>query len=221
MSTALLVGTAVLALTAGDAVAWQSNFVGKATNIRPIASASILYSQNKVKDYGYSILSQNFSSGLTSYNSAAADDFVVPAGKTWKVTGVDVAGAYFYGKGPARSEVITFFKNGTGHPGTVIGQPQTVNCTDTAGSFVCAINAVKLTGGKKGKRYWLSVVANCDYSSCGEWGWIQNTTTHHDPGQWENPGGGINATCTSWKNTSSCIANAADDFAFDLRGRSN
>jgi hypothetical protein len=218
--TALLIGTAVLSLTAGDALASQSNLVAKATNIRPVSSASILYNQNKVKDYGYSIVSQNFDSDLMSYDSAAADDFVVPAGKIWKVTGVDVAGEYFSGNGPASSQVITFFKNGTGHPGTVIGQAQTVNCTDTAGSFACAINTVQLTGGKKGKRYWLSIVANCN-SKCGEWGWIQNTITHHDPGQWENPGGGFGYGCSSWTDTSSCIANAADDFAFDLKGRSN
>lgn len=183
---------------------------------------TVLYDQNR--NYGYSILSQNFTSGSfgTSYDSSAADDFVVPAGTVWKVTGVDVAGQYFVGSGPAKSVVVTFYRNEGGRPGTIISR-QTLACSDTAGSFACTIPTVTLKGGGNGKRYWLSIVANCDYSSCGEWGWVQNIKTHKDPGQWENPAGGLGLGCTSWSDTSSCNlqTDGADDFAFDLRGKSN
>lgn len=219
--TALLAASAVLAVVAGNATAGHREIAAPEFRARlPVRlGPGMLYSQNS--EYGYSILSQNFTSGSfgTGYNAAAADDFVIPAGTSWKITGVDVAGQYFVGTGPAKSEVITFFNNAAGRPGTMIGRPQTVNCTDTGGNFACTILAVKLRGGRaREKKYWLSVVANCD-SACGEWGWVQNKTTHHSPGQWENPGGGLGIGCTSWTKTSSCIANAADDFAFDLRGK--
>jgi hypothetical protein len=142
--TALLAGTAMLALTTGCALAGTLPvFAAKTATIRPPqAGGNILYSQNS--NYGYSIISQNFTSGsMAAYNAVAADDFVVPRGKTWKVTGVDAAGEYFFGTGPASSEIITFYKNADSHPGTVVGRPQTVNCTDTAGSFACTVNRVK------------------------------------------------------------------------------
>ena len=220
--TALLAGTALLALTAGALAASRPGAMTKTIDSHPIQSGgNILYSQNS--DYAYSIISQNFTSGsLSSYDTAAADDFVVPKGKTWTVTRVDVAGIYFKGSGPASSEVITFYKNNHGHPGKVVGKPMTVNCTDNAGSFACKIGRRKLAGGTKDTRYWLSVVANCDYNSCGEWGWTQ-TSTHKNPGQWENPGGGLGTTCSTWNNTSSCLTQSGvmDDYAFDLKGKSS
>lgn len=215
----LLCGVAILALTAASVGATpRSGHTVDAANNR-VAGGDILYNQNH--DYGYSVISQNFASESVD-NAAAADDFMVPKGKIWNVTGVDVAGEYFVGTGPASSEIITFYKTDHGRPGKVMGAPQTLTCTDTAGNFACTIKTVHLSGGTKGKRYWLSVVANCD-SACGEWGWIQNTATHHDPGQWENPGGGLGFGCTSWNDTSSCItlSGVVDDFAFDLRGKSN
>jgi len=220
--TVLLAASAMLALVAGNALAGGSGVVATGTAARP-SGEKILYNQNK--NHGYTIISQNFTSGSfgTSYNAVAADDFVVPAGAIWKVTRVDVAGQYFQGAGPAKSEVITFYKNDKGRPGIVIGHAQTLTCADTAGSFACTIQAVTLKGGANGNRYWLSVVANCDYNKCGEWGWVQNTATHKDPGQWENPAGGLGLGCTSWSDTSSCgmQTGGADDFAFDLRGKSN
>jgi len=222
--TAALVASAVLSLLAGSALAGQPGKAGTRANAPPAWSGGdMLYNQNN--HYGYAIVSQNFTSGSqgTADNAAAADDFVVPKGETWKVTEVDVTGEYFYLSGPATSEVMTFYKNENGHPGTVLGQPQKLNCTETSGSFACAIKPVTLRGGPKGKRYWISFVANCDYKKCGGWGWVQNTITHRNPGQWENPGGGLGLGCTSWSATSTCNlqTGGANDFAFDLRGKTN
>jgi hypothetical protein len=222
--TALLAGTAMFALaSSGVLAAPHPATVARAINHQPIQSkGSTLYNQNS--NYDYAIVSQNFTSGSmgTAYDAAAADDFVVPRGKTWKVTGVDAAGVYFYGSGPASSEVITFYKNNQGHPGDIVGKPQTVVCTDSAGNFACKILGVKLNGGKRGTRYWLSVVANCSYDACGEWGWTQ-TSTHNRPGQWENPGGAFGTTCSTWNNTSTCLTQSGvvDDYAFALKGKSS
>ena len=51
--------------------------------------------------------------------------------------------------------------------------------------------------------------------------WVQNTVTHNNPGQWENPGGGFGTGCSTWNNTSTCVGSGADDFAYDLIGTSS
>ena len=220
----LFATSAAVALSVGSALAGpHPAFAAKATSLDPIQSAgTTLYSQNS--NYANAVISQNFTSGSlgTAYNAAAADDFVVPKGKTWTVTKVDAAGVYFYRSGPASSEVITFYKNSQGHPGSVVGRPQKIVCTDNAGNFSCKMSPVKLNGGNNGAKYWLSVVANCNYGSCGEWGWTQ-TSTHNHPGQWENPGGGFGTTCSAWNNTSMCFTQlgVVDDYAFALKGKSS
>lgn len=73
-----------------------------------------LYYQNS-DDAGVGINSQNFSSGtFSTYNSAGADDFAIPAGHKWKIREVDVTGTYFHGSGPASSENVCFYKNNNG-----------------------------------------------------------------------------------------------------------
>lgn len=217
----LLAATAVLALTAGSALAASLPTVGvnRPAHVLPVSPGKILYTQNS--NYGTdSIVSQNFSSTYSkTYDAAGADDFVVPKGKTWKVTGGDFPGVYFNGSGPATSEVITFYKDSKGKPGKMVNS-QTVNCRDTTGSFSCKIKAVKLKAKKKDTTYWVSIVANLGFSTGGEWGWT-TTTDHNNPGQWQNPGNGFATNCTTWTNTSTCIPSAGtDDYAFDLTGKS-
>jgi hypothetical protein len=220
-----MAATAVLALTAGSAfAASHPTLAVKAVNAHAIYSpAGTLYDQNS--NFGYGIVSQNFTSSSfgTVYNAAAADDFAVPAGKTWKVKAVDVTGVYFNGSGPATSEVITFYAKGKGgHPGKVVGKAQTVNCTDSGGSFACALPAAaKLNNstGTKKKTYWVSVVVNMPFvTGQGEWGWVQNTTIQGNEGNWENPGNGFGTGCTTWGPNSQCLG-LAGDYAFDLKGK--
>jgi hypothetical protein len=181
----------------------------------PIQLPGTLYNQNS--NFSTSLVSDNFTSGsFGSYSDSGADDFVVPAGATWIVKGVDVTGTYA-GRGPATSEVVTFYKNAHGVPGTVVST-QTLNCTDTSGSFACNINAVRLKGGTTGKTYWVGVQANMNFGSSGEWYWTLNTTIHGNQGEWENPGGGF-GVCPTWGTNGSCLGYTGD-YAFDLRGKS-
>ena len=220
-SVAFLCSASVLALAASSALAGaHPALAAKPTNLHPFhVPPGVLYNQNS--NWGYAIDSQNFSDTYSAYSSAAADDFLIPAGYKWKITGVDVSGMYFNGSGPATSEAITFYTNKNGRPDKVKAT-FTLNCVDSGGSFACTLpeKGQGLSGGTRGKRYWLSFVANCDFNTCGQWGWYQNTITHNDPGQWENPANGLGTGCTTWANTSACIAGVADDYAFDLKGKS-
>jgi hypothetical protein len=146
---------------------------------------TVLYNQNS--NFGSGIISDNFTSN-SSYNTAAADDFVVPSGQTWHIAEVDVTGVYYNGVGPASSEVVSFYTNSRmGKPGRIHRGPLTLNCTDDGGSLQCILpKHVKLPSGT----WWISVVANCSFSSgCGEWGWIENTVVHGYGAVWRQGGG--------------------------------
>jgi hypothetical protein len=184
----------------------------------------VLYDQNS--NFGQGIDSQNFSSAMSSYDSIGADDFVVPAGQTWEITEVDVTGAYVDGSGPASSEVVTFW--GGAYPQRIAERGAdtfTLSCTDNNGSFACTLPLssrgkpiVRLRGGSAGKRYWLSVVANCDFATCGEWEWTTNTTVHNSEAFWKNPAGGWGNGCSGWGTLRACFNLPPTDFAFTLVG---
>src|SRR5205085_3940371 len=110
------------------------------------------------------VVSQNFTSGVyTSANSAAADDFVVPSGQTWRVTGVDVAGGCFYGGSCAEqvtSEIVTFYRNRRGHPSPRIKKQYTLTCSQASNNFACTIPG-KGVRFRAGRHYWVSFVVNC------------------------------------------------------------
>jgi hypothetical protein len=178
--TALLSAAAVAAVVSGAA---------------PLAAmpirdpGTVLWNQNS--NFGYGIIS-DYSTSNSSYSSAAADDFAVPEGKTWTISEVDVTGAYFNGSGPASSESVTIYADSKGKPGKSVWSGSNLKCADTAGSFACKLGkkGPKLAGGKKGKRYWVSVAADCSvFSGCGEWGWIVNTVVHGDGAVSEQNGG--------------------------------
>jgi hypothetical protein len=196
---------------------------------RPISlmagKTTTLYDQSG-NDNGIAIVSQNFESSLDQYDSQGADDFTIPRGQTWIVSEIDVIGQYFNGSGPATSENVTFFKDAKGIPGAQIGPGNDgIVGADSAGSFsIKLVNKVKLKRG----RYWVSVVANCNFSAepvCGEWGWEQSSVVTGDPAQWQNPGDGFGTGCTTWGNEFTCLGiapHAGDDgvdHLFALKGK--
>lgn len=162
--------------------------------------SKVLWDQNS--NFGYGVVSDNFSAGFSSYDSAAADDFVVPNGQSWRITEVDVTGVYYNGSGPASSEVVVFYGNtGNGKPGHVRQGPYAVHCNDNAGSFKCILpESARLRSGT----WWVTVVANCDFTGCGQWGWMTNTVVHGNAAVWEEGDG-------PWKRLKS-------DLAFTLIG---
>jgi hypothetical protein len=180
-------------------------------------ASSVLYDQSS-NDSGIGIVSQNFESSFDIYDSAAADDFTVPKGSKWTVSEVDAFGVYFNGSGPANSEHVTVYKNKRGLPGKMVADYAELSGTDSFGSFVIALpgHGLKLKAGT----YWLSVVANLDFSAGGEWGWENQSTVEGMAAVWENPGDGFATGCTTWTTETTCIADGQGDHMFTLRGKS-
>ncbi|HEY6577926.1 MAG TPA: hypothetical protein VIY09_01260 [Rhizomicrobium sp.] len=172
---------------------------------------TVLWNQNS--NFGGSVNSQNYGSGFEEYTDAAADDFAVPSGQTWRIAEVDVTGVYFNGSGPASSELVTFYSNRKNRPYRIYRGPFTLNCTDNDGSFQCILpKRVRLQAGT----WWVSLVADCNFQTCSEWNWTENTAVRGSEAVWKNPG--ESGKCTNFKPLHVCFGGAPADLAFDLIG---
>lgn len=213
--TSLLAAAAALALSsaafAGPGAAGHG-FSAKAGN----SATAVLHDQND-NDTGIGITSQNFEASFDAYDNQGADDFNVPGGFVWKVTGVVASGVYYNGSGPAASVHVTFYKDAAGLPGAVVKDFPAIVPTDTAGTFSIKLpSTVKL---KKGK-YHVSVQANMDFAIGGQWGWNTRSVQNGGPASWQNPGDGFGTGCTTWAPENVCIAaGQGPDKMFSLSGK--
>ena len=227
LSLLLLAGTGAPSSTAarppndpapGAPQAWRAGPPGVlASRTNP---ALVLYSQYNVpSDYG--VTSQNFEPAYDAYDDQAADDFFVPAGETWTVDQVEVAGIYS-GSGRASSVNVFFYANGNNLPGNPVFSQTNIsyNAGPNQGDFVIPLNppAVLPSG-----TYWLSVQANQDYNTSGQWFWRDRALTNTYPAAWRNPGGGF-GRCVNWGTRAfTCFISPATgaDELFQLSGASN
>lgn len=208
----LLAATAVIALTGASAMAAPA----LASPFHHSPAKQVLYNQNSNPSFAY-VNSQNDTGGDTQYNDQAADDFVVPAGQTWKVTEVDVTGCCAYTT--SITENVFFYKDKNGVPGRLVRNGSFLNLNGTGNpSFAMSLGTgVRLKAG----HYWVSVVVNCDYETGCGWGWGETSTISNDAALWENPGNGHTTGCTTWTALGTCLGSAyTGDLMFELQGRS-
>lgn len=178
------------------------------------AAGSTCYSQ-LVNDNGTAIISQNFAKSDDAFDSQGADDFTLKS--RCKATTVNVKGSYFNGSGPADSVNVTFYKGKLGQPGRVVSDQYKLGYSDRSGTGNFKIKLEKTVTLKQGT-YWVSVQANLDASDFGgEWGWLTNDKVKGTSAMWQNPGGGFNPGCTTYKYLLTCVpANEGGDFAFSI-----
>jgi hypothetical protein len=218
----LLTAASILALCAGCALAAEAVRplpAGKARSFNIAKAAHVLWNQNSNYS-GRAVTSMNLTSTTgSSDNDQAADDFVVPKGKAWKVTEVDVTGVYYEGSGPATSEDVMFYKDANGVPGMAIakGTFNGLHGVGSGGDFAIILpkGGVRLKAG----HYWVSVVANVFQITQGSWGWEINGTQHGDQAMWRNPGGGFDL-CEKWCTLES-LGLPGPDLMFELKGVAN
>lgn len=174
---------------------------------------SVLYDQNN-NPGATSITSQNFEAANDAFDTAAADDFVVPGGFVWDVDNVDVVGLYFNGPGPVASVDVNFYADAAGLPGALECARPGVIPIDTAGSFDITFAACSLAAGT----HWVSVIANMDFTPGGQWGWSERAVQSFSPSAWQNPGGGF-ASCTTWSpRVATCLVGTDPDLLFTISG---
>ena len=217
LTKATTVAAAVMAMSAASAAPVVVHHGQVAQPVKgSSASLAVLYDQS-ANDSGIGIVSQNFETTFDAYDAQAADDFVVPAGSTWKVAEVDVAGQYFNGLGLAASEHITFFRDKGGKPGKAIADfPGLVGTDNGTGSFSIRLpKVVKLPAGT----YWISVQADLAFLAGGEWAWENQSTVEGAAAVWVNPNGGFATGCAKWTTETTCIPDGQGDHMFVLKGR--
>src|SRR5256885_14504379 len=153
---------------------------------------------------------------LPAWSSFTADDFVVPAGRTWTITEVHAQGAYPR-TGPAENFNVAFYRDSGGLPGTAVYSAAAQSYVNNSGVFQISLNApAVLSSG----RYWVSVQAHLSVNQNGDWWWTNRTVQANSPAAWQNPNGG-SGRCATWGVRSACLAfgdAAAPDQAFRLKG---
>jgi hypothetical protein len=166
----------------------------------------------------YSTRSQNYEPFLDIYDAELADDFVVPAGVRWDIDGVDVQGVNGCGPGPVRSVNVRFYADAAGIPGALVSARVELPFTGEANFVVELEPAVRVRPG----RSWVSVQANEDFVTAGQWGWTDRLVQSNEGAAWENPGGGF-GVCPSWggRATTCAIDVDAPDQVYRLRGTSH
>ena len=161
--------------------------------------------------------SQHYTSGLyTSSNDQGAEDFMVPEGKSWTVTEVDVTGQY-QGRGPAATENVNFCEDKKGVPGYPVanGTFDNLKGADNGGSFAISLgNEVRLRAGTHGLRR-----GQCGFDRFRFLGWAETGTIKGYEAMWQNPVGGSD-TCATWGKLENCVSGSPADFMFALQGTS-
>jgi hypothetical protein len=181
---------------------------------------SVLYDQydNFSTEKTPNIPSQDAEPALNSFDSQAADDFIVPAGQTWQVTEVDVLGEYdTQDSGPAESFHVFFYENGAGDlPGTLVASRLENPYTGSNDFVITLTEPVTLTEG----HYWVSVQARQDITQAGFWLWHNRTVQANSGAAWQNPGNGFGTGCRVWIRRVTCavLQQTAPDQVFRLIG---
>ena len=207
--------------SAGPAPSASAHASGAAHALAHNGAGATLF-DNTSGNTGVGWTSQNFESDYDAYDTMAATSFAVPAGHTWTVTEVDVA-ATNQGVN-ANSFNVLFYSNNkkTGLPKKLNKKSASNDANFTEdGSGDAWINlpskGVKLKGGKT---YWVSVQANQDFNSEGQWWWNTSSTPANPTPAWQNPGNGFGTNCTTWGTLSTCLGGADPAFAVRLAGSS-
>ena len=164
------------------------------------AGAEVLYDNIDLTS-PQSINSQDFNAANNAFDAMAADDFVIPAGEKWTITGALVRGNND-GSVPATSANVTIFADAGGTPGAEVFSG-VATATDYP-RMNLTFAAPELSAGI----YWFGVSAILDPGASApfnQWYWAENSEPVGAPAMYRNPGNGFSTGCTSFTVKSTCI----------------
>jgi hypothetical protein len=214
LAGALSLATALVVLTASATAATSSPPVRNAGRTSPPAASTLalttLYRQSSSGTSGGVYSNSGNAVQGSSWDSQAADDFVVPAGERWSVTEVDAPGLSTCTQ---FGDVVTVFmyRDAAGLPATQVYSGSASAATGLLQndcSFSIPVS-VTLTPG----HYWLSVQPNDPLN----WYWEIRFPVSNHGAVWRNPGGGL-GRCPTWTDFSQCVWETSTDLVFTLLG---
>lgn len=187
----------------------------------PEGASVLLYDQNN-NAANNGVPDQDFEAAFDTYDSEAADDFVVPAGTTWQVDEVRTVGTTGT---PGGSTVdVIFYSNSAGGgdpdlPGAPVAGCSYTNLTpvDNLGSFTIVLPAAcTLPAGT----YWVGVQTNQSFASNGQHFWSNRSVQTGSEGVWRNPGDGFASGCLTFRPQTVCGVGggASPDLLFQIWG---
>ena len=146
------------------------------------------------------VASQRFTD-IFNFVVQSADDFEVPAGKTWSIEHVNTRGCFFNANpnnGPIPSVNVIFYDDNSGMPGNPIAACNYPSLPVADGNdpniSVELTSPCQLGEG----HYWISVMAVMPFNPSGQWGWSGVSFTTLNQWQFQDPDGLIPNICVSW-----------------------
>ncbi|MBI4918282.1 MAG: hypothetical protein HY825_20770 [Acidobacteria bacterium] len=189
-----------------------------APSVPPQKPAAVLYDQTD-NAAGNGAPDQDFEASYNTYDSFAADDFVVPA-SGWQITRVNTVGTVSAGGTAAVSVDVSINANAAGIPGSPVAgcnYPAMVPTAQGPGNLTLDLTpACNLAAGT----YWVVIQVNQDYATAGQHFWSNRTVQSGLAGMWMNPGNGFATGCTTWTAMTICGVGGgtAPDFLYSLEG---
>jgi len=173
-----------------------------------LASGAVLYDQtDNAGDSNHG--SNEWITPLEGFTDQIADDFIVPSGQSWQISGVDVLGI---GGHASPTVNIVIYANAGGLPGAELFR-QSVVATNEPDYSLAVSGIPNLNPGT----YWISVQQTGAEVGTG-WYWNERSVQSGNPAAYRNPGGSSVATCTSWSLRSDCFPSSTPDELFKLSG---
>ncbi|PKP50808.1 MAG: hypothetical protein CVT94_00080 [Bacteroidetes bacterium HGW-Bacteroidetes-11] len=223
---ALTLAAFALSMLSLQAIGQQSIYGENSHTVQSSSARNgeVIYDQLFPLGWNY-MVSQQFTDPVSVNNTSyAADDFTVPAGATWDIRYIDVAGQYFEWTGtPATAFNIYFYADNNGVPGTAIHTFENftnyneILLDEVYHSYKYEFTlpaVIPFTSGV----YWVSVQAVADYSVSNQWGWYSHQgTTIGNEFHWKNPGNGFGTGNIDW-TAASMIVWSDFNLAFSLYG---
>ncbi|HEY0070832.1 MAG TPA: hypothetical protein VGE04_12775, partial [Chloroflexia bacterium] len=154
----------------------------------------------------------------TTFSSQAADDFVVPAGKTWTLAQVDVTGFPVTTTIQPTSFNVFLYNDSSTLPGSLAASYSNLSYVfdTTNGEYSIAVPPTSLGTGT----YWVSVQADTTVEG-NRWTWTARLVPAVNNGAaWRNPGNGFSSGCTDWGRKTTCLTQSSSgpDQTFRLHG---
>ena len=180
------------------------------------AGAAVLYDQTDNQGAAATVYTQpNFSPSNDwggGEGDRTADDFTVPAGQSWTINEIDVAGAFM--GSPGETVNVYIYTDASGHPGTELLNESSV-ATGGPNYAVPVAFAPALEPG----HYWLTVqLKGADQFTY--WAWTTRTVQSGDPAQWV-ANHNVNQTCVAhdvWAARTACYSGSNPDQVFSIKG---
>lgn len=173
---------------------------------------------------GYALVDQAFESWYASYNSEAADDFMVQVSGPeceFAVDGVSTAGVQFTPGTDPLFVNVAFYADAGGLPGAPLPDcefPANTNfVSDGNGDLAIEVDCPGFQTFSY-NTFWVSQQVRQDYLIQGIHYWATRASTELAPAAWRNPGNEFGTGCFDWQPANEVCRAMGQDLLMELSG---